>query len=592
MPTSALTIGFGSSLSSGPRIEAEVLDETVDQGAAVGEVTLDPEVVSVRHAARPELDYLGADLAPAAVIIDGRRHDWHRLDSALDVDEVESRYRLVGRDDLELVVRHSFRTVWVQRYVLSNSSADPLRLDDLEVALAPGTGTVGWVLAAGAEAFWLCQPIDGAGPVLAATLQFGEVNGYRSGSVESGSVESGSGSWRTGPIDLAAGSRYVVQWVADWYPTTADFQRRRASVLPDRTELRWPQPCEIAGVDAAVVADPPLLISQEGEQTILTPPQPGRFEVERRSSRGTSRCALTWVEPVADVLGRAARQLLDGPRTPAGVVRLPDSAAGLVVQCALADRLPDHSEEAAEALDRFAARLLADVDVSDPPGASASSQLSVFDIAVLAGESARTGDRDCATLARAAVLNRTAPEPGLGLAATILSMAELAAGVPIGPILEHLTLLSGPTGSTAEVSSWARLELALIVRPPASELLGDELAQTSALGASVGSGLLGEPMRPSGEPDPAYLAAVLALIPDARSAELHRRWSLQPQALAERQRWRSLSRWSVTDRALREGTNRALREGTNGALPEGTDGALPEGTGETLAWLALGQPTA
>lgn len=555
MPASALTVGFGSWISSDTGLPGEP--------AQAGVVRLDPEVLSVRHASRPELDYLGAGLGPLSLAVDGHRHEWQRIDSAVDVDEVESRYRPAGRSDLELVVRHAFRTVWVQRYVLANISADPVRLEDLEIALAPGEDTVGWMMTAGAEAFWLCQPATGWGPVLAATLQFGEVNGYRTG-----------GGWHTGPIDLAAGSRYVVQWVADWYPSTADFQRRRATVLPDRTELVWPQPCEIAGVDAAVVVDPPLSISHEHEQTILIPERPGRFEVELRSSRGTVRCGMTWVQPVADVIGRAAQHLLDGPRTPAGVVRLADSTAGLVLQRALTDRLPDQGEEAADALDCLAAQLLAEADTEftdlevdggpeRPARPAARSGLSVFDIALLAGESVRTGDRDYAAAARDAVLDRSAPEPGLGFAATTLSVAELAAGVSVGPILEHLSRLARTSAATsgvnrADSTDWARLELALIIRPHTSELSGEDLGHALALGAALGCGLPGEPMQHPGGLDPTYAAAVLALIPDDRADQLQHRWALRPQGLAERLRRRGLAR---------------------------------RASAETLAWLVLSQPT-
>ena len=537
-------------------------------GFGAGEVRLDPAVEAVRHRDRPGVDYLGADLAPAAVIIGGRRHGWQLIGSEADVDEVESRYRPVGRDDLELVVRHAFRTVWVQRYTLINTvintgintavnttagtAAETIRLDDLVIALRAGSTMTGWTMTAGAEAFWLTQPSDGRGPVLAATLQLGDVAG------------TAEGGWRTGPIELAGGARYVVQWQADWHPSVADFGCRRPTTVPERTELAWPEPFEFTGSDTAVIADLEVAVRPQGVDTLIEAPRPGRFAVELRSSRGTVRLGLTWSEPASRWVARSAQHWVEGSRTPAGIPRLPDSAAGIVVQQALSDRWPGDTDAAVEALERMAARLLG------------SSELSVFDIALLAGESLRSGDRDCAAAARSAVLARTTAEPGLGLAATRVSLAELAAGVSIGPIVTRLDQLA------RSVSDLATLELALLTRSQATALSGDVLDRALALGAEVGAGLPGGPMRELSAAELAYRSALLGLLPEDRAtdrtADWAARWSLGPQALADLLRRRSL----------------AALTPLSDDLPDDSPGesTASTATAETLAWLVLSQPTA
>ncbi len=540
-------------------------------GFGAGEVRLDPAVERVRHRDRPGVDYLGADLAPAAVIVGGLRHGWQLTGSEADVDEVESRYRPVGRDDLELVVRHAFQAVWVQRYTLINtrtgSSAETVRLDDLEIALRAGSTMTGWTMTAGAEAFWLTQPSDGRGPVLAATLQLGDVAGTP------------EGGWRTGPIELAGGARYVVQWQVDWHPSVADFHRRRPTALPERTELAWPEPFEFTGSDTAVIADPEVAVRPQGVDTLIEAPRPGRFAVELRSSRGTVRLGLTWSEPAGRWVARSAQHWVEGRRTPAGIPRLPDSAAGIVVQQALSDRWPGDTDAAVEALERMAARLLD------------ASELSVFDIALLAGESLRSGDRDCAAAARSAVLARTTAEPGLGLAATRVSLAELAAGVSISPIVARLGELTRAGLEPAErdltslgpETGLATLELALITRSQATALSGDVLDRALTLGAEVGAGLPGGPMLELSAAELAYRSALLGLLPEDRAADTTAdwaaRWSLGPQALADLLRRRSLA--ALTPAA-----------GDSAGDFAGEGPGVSRATAETLAWLVLSQPTA
>ncbi len=580
LSAAALTIAFGSWPAVDGRQSGEV---TFDPGTA-------PGVAAVRHRERPDLDFLGSDLAPTYAVLAGRRLGWTPTGSTLDPDEAEIRYRLDdpggpgdpgGPVEVELSVRHTFAASWVQRYVLTNASTRPVRIDELGVGFGPGPGCLGWALAAGAEAYWCVQPADGAGPLLAATLQFGEIVEWQ----PADPAPAGPG-WRTGPIELPPGGRYVLQWIADWYASAADFRRRRATMLPEQTELTWPQPADVEGVDLAVLTDPGLTLTQEEGRTVLAAERPGRFGFELRGPRGTVRSALTWVEPLDAIVSRVAGDLLDGPRTAAGVVRLADSAAGLVLQRALTDRACDRPELAAEALERWAAGLVESTepgDVAKAWEATAAGRLGVFDIAFLAGESLRTGDPECVAAARDAVSSRTRAEPGLGLAATALSVAELAAGRSIRSVrsmVEQLGRLAsvGPhPGPGRRPEDWGRLELALIVRRPGSGSDRDDqdgavLAGAVALGAAVGCGLPGEPLAGpsrSGMIDPVgdgYAAALLGLIGEDLAAELESRWSLRPQALAERLRRRALAH-------------------PLDAHPLGADDRE-----STLAWLVLSQP--
>ncbi|MBA8796086.1 hypothetical protein FHX74_003727 [Friedmanniella endophytica] len=521
-----------------------------------GEALVAADGCAATHPDRPDHRYDAGGGTPR-LVVDGVERTCRLERHGADLDEVDLTWVVDGLPALRLLVRHSVGGTWLQRYTLDHAGPEPLVVDRLTVGPEPrgdsGSAAV-WALAAGAEAFWLTQPADGAGPVLAAVLQHGEVDGF------------GPQGWRTGPVRLEPGGRFVLQWQLDWSASAGVFERRRASVLPARTIFPEHEPCEIAGTDAAVVAAD-VAVGTEGEVTVLQGDR-GTHRVELRAARGTVRFAVSWVRPVGDWVRAAGERWLTGDRTPSGVVRLPGAAAALVLQ-ADHGRLADPDGPAAEALQRLTARLL-DRDPGPEPDA--------FELALLAGEALRTGDPDCATAARAGVLAAERPVPGLGLATTRVGLAALAAGRPIGDLVDHVGRLAvDPTGPSPDPSDAteragvvaARLELVLISRRQAARVGDDLIGLVRELGTAVGGGLPGGPPVPWPADRLAHVAAVLGMVPEAGAGGLTRWCLLGPQALADQVRRRALA---------------ALDAPPAGAEPP--DAVLAP----TLAWLVLGQP--
>jgi hypothetical protein len=273
--------------------------------------------------------------------------------------------------------------------------------------------------------------------------------------------------------------------------------------------------------------------------------------------------------------------VLDGPRTPAGIVALEALPEALVLQAALGAGDVDDVEQAADALDRLTARLI-DAASADEPAATAPP-LSVL---YLLGEHGRTGDDDVLTVALdqedLLLAAPGPPPPGLGLAVlrTVLAVGGTSRQDRLAPLLSlAVQRLEGLSGDADDVGDQAaELELLLAVRPL---LPGDHpgrqrlLTLVRAVGAALGGGLPGRLLTPSLVAAAAHGVAVLRMLPEQGSAEpglveVTRSWGASPSLLAHRQTLELLDR--LTDPATAE------------APP--TAGATSR-VGAAAAWLAL-----
>ncbi|MCW2802322.1 MAG: hypothetical protein JWN06_539 [Propionibacteriaceae bacterium] len=499
-------------------------------GATLLDLDADGQVRSVSNASLPDQCRLrGA--AVSEVVIAGQVYEVGPPEQQADADEVELSYLVADR--LRIVVRHTFAAGWGLRIAFSTVDRAPLVLDDVTVTLRPGPDQVGWALAAGAEASYAALPPPGRGPLLAGVLQLGSVERVTSDGLQLGRIE------------LAGTGRYVVQWHWDWYDTPLDFARSRHPTIPASLFAVVGEILEMGrDDDAALIVSGDLEMTETDEQLELASDLAGSYEVEQRSARGTTRVALRWVPTVEEIICDRAEAALLQPRTGAGLVRLARLPDAMVMQYALAQALVSDTDDAAEALDLFTARLTAD----EPAGETDGQPLPLV-AAYLSGEYARTGEQDLLDRAVEIILGARSAAPGLGIAALQVCLALMLTGRPVEPILRHLSKLSEASGeapgdATTE-QQIAALELIAVTwaadsppantRPDRTAADADDLsARVESLGRWFGAGLKGGAVEPLPLEQAAQLSTVLQLLPDGAAGELRSRWGCSPQSLAGR----------------------------------------------------------
>ena len=492
------------------------------------DLAADGTVTGVRHDDQPGSGYV---LAAAEVVVHrgGQPVTWSAPVVGADADEVEVVREGQG---LRLVVRHSFVAGWGLRVALSNPGLTEEVLDDVLISWRVPEDRPGWAVAAGAVGSTAVFPADGTGPVLGGVLRRGEV------------ARVDEQGLHLGRIVLAPGGRYVEQWHFDFAPTPADLDRGQDPAVPRRLDLVLGEAVTVPTTeDVALVVDPGLHVDTVQGGTELTAVNDGAFAVELRSARGSVAYQVRVAEPVEQVLAQVAAVALDQPRTGSGTIRLAGVEAALVVHFALGRGLVADDYAAEDALDLFAARL-PDDDERDP-----------LTVAFLCLDHVRSADPEPLDRASRAVLASREPAPGLGLAATQLSLARVLAGQSVAPVLEHLVALSrtaalepaaGPRSAQAAL---LELEVVTMTRPdvvqpgaPESWAPGSALTRAAALGGWLGGGLRGWAVPRVPVADLAHLSAVLALLPEPVSAELSRRWGCSAYELARRGRTEVLTR--------------------------------------------------
>ena len=127
--------------------------------------------------------------------------------------------------------------------------------------------------------------------------------------------------------------------------------------------------------------------------------------------------------------------------------------------------------------------------------------------------------------------------PGLGLAAAQVCVARLTQGWPLDPVLTHLGRVTETATEDDLDQVAADLELRLTT---ARRGAGDDSGAASAWSTpayagsepALGAGLRGRPVRPLAVDRQAYLAAVLALLPEELGARSRPDWGVRPHDLA------------------------------------------------------------
>ena len=531
--------------------------------AGPGRIALNDEgvIVGARHRTRPDEDYL-RDAARVSAWLEGTSVSWGEPDIQQDADEVQIDWH--WQDRLRLTVRHAFTAGWGMRMALINLTAEPQLLDAVDLSLQIAPSHIGWGLAAGREAAFSVHPADGGSPVLAGLLQVGSIAGFSPAGAQLGGVE------------LVPYGRYVLSWQWAWYPNPRAFGRGRHSGVPNSFFLITEQPARItAGPDTAVVAPGLSVLADDGDTIELQASVPGVYTVELRSATGAVGYSLFAADPPDVFLNALAIDLLNGPRTPAGVVRIEDVAAGLVVQHALSEGRLEQPEEAADALARLAGRI------------SQTRNVDPLALAFLTGQAVAEGDVDLLDTVVTGLLGCSSAVPGLGLAALRLRAASLVLGVATRGAIERLRTLidssdAGRANRSAEdqdpmvAGDLAKLELAIIVG--SSEFRDkaepDVHALVGRLGLQLGAGLKGRPVVPIELVELAQITVVLDLLPERLGAAFGRRWLCSPGELGRRARTEVVNRCS--HRRPERGGHREL----------------PDTIRQAAAWLALGQSTA
>lgn len=544
----------------------------IDVGRLIIEADQSGRIISVAPRRRPDRPFL-ADVEIGACRRAGLDVSWSERSVEVDADEIALHLVATG---LELTVRHSFSTGWTTRLLIVNTGSEEARLDRVSLIVRPAAGHRVSAQAAGSRLCWAAQPVDGAGPLLAARLTAGAVDRISDEALE------------LGPLRLGAGRRYVAQLRWELFATP-----RSVVVGPGRDVLVERTTYEV-GESALLPADPDAaLVTPAGVGVDLVDDaehvgrevfalEPGRHRVELRSADGDVRLDLRWVHPLAEQLARWSADVLAGPRTPAGIVALEALPDALVLQAALGAGDVDDVDQAADALDRLTARLIDAASGEEP--VALPSPMSVL---YLLGEHGRTGDDDVLTVALEQedllLAAPGPPPPGLGLAVlrTVLAVGSTSRQDRLAPLLSgavrRLERLPDGHGDAAAGQA-AELELLLAVRPL---LPGDHPARqrvltlVRALGAALGGGLPGRLLTPSPVAEGAHGVAVLRMLPEQGSAEpglveVTRSWGASPSVLAHRQTLELLDR--LTDPAPDD--------------PPPTGG--PTGrVGAAAAWLAL-----
>ena len=327
---------------------------TVAEDGRISHVVAEPEARDTARGTTPLNPRKASYLASGGEVIAtlaGRTVEWSAPTVAADVDEVEFGYGSAG--DLRLMVRHAFTTGWGVRILLTNPGGAELELSSCVLTWEPRLDHPAWVLAAGVTGAMAIQPPDGTGPLLGGRLTMGTCSA------------AGPEGLEIGPVSLRPGGRYVVAWQWDWYRTARAFDQGWAPSVPRRFYLPVDQAVAIASdPDEAVVADGVHLEPVRG-QLELSSAVAGQFEISVNSARGVTRYHLDWVDPPEDVLEAAAVEAMAQPTSGAGLVRLADVDAALVVQWAVIRGSFPHPYPAEDALEVFAAGL-ADNEAADP----------------------------------------------------------------------------------------------------------------------------------------------------------------------------------------------------------------------------------
>jgi hypothetical protein len=208
------------------------------------------------------------------------------------------------------------------------------------------------------------------------------------------------------------------------------------------------------------------------------------------------------------------------------VIGLPGLDAALVVQYALGAELVDDPEAAADALDQFTARL----DAGRVDGGLFEAGIGGL---YLCGEYERGGDPAVLDLAVTWVLAADQPEPGLGIAASRICAALVAAGRSPGPVLHRLVALAAR--SVPEEALAALLELKVVTQPTGPRPAAAGLIEpVLALGTRLGSGLPGGPVDPPPAEVLGQLLVIFATLPDELAEPTRRAWGVPPADLAAR----------------------------------------------------------
>lgn len=495
---------------------------TFDSGPARVAMSSGGRVVSVVHHDDPALSYLsGAALGELRV--DDERLAPVEPEVRVDVDEVEVVHTFPGR--LRVVVRHTFATGWGVRLAFVSLAPHPQQVERAQLRLEPGPRCVAWALTLGVTGAYAVSPASGTGPLLGGLLRLGSVRDATPDGLE------------LSPFTLAPDGRHVAQLQWDWYATPRAFGQERYGAAPSAL---FPATGEVVQVrvddDVAVVMPEGPADAHRGRGRLeLVSAVRGRFPVELRSARGTIAFSLQWVDRAEELLASLAEGVLSAERSSAGVVKLPDVAAALVVQHALGANRVDDPDDAAEALDLFTARL------------TGSGSLTPVHAAYLCREHDRLGDPDLLDEAWAALRDRTRPAPGLGLAATQLCLGLIARDRPAGEVLGLLSRLFSAFAAR-RAAGRALPEDDITARAAALELVAvtaagprawgpdgagpDVRPEVAGLGLHLGAGLKGQAVLARPEAELAHLLTVFQLLPDDLSGELTRRWGCSAHALA------------------------------------------------------------
>lgn len=472
-------------------------------GGGVVELGLDGTVAAVRPG--PGADSHLAGGGRVRVHLGDRAIEWPAPAVAADVDEVEFSSAVQG---LGVVVRHAFAVGWSVRITFVNHTTGPLGFT-AELEWAPAEGYPAWALGAGATGAYAVPGPGGRGPLLGGELTLGTC------------PEISAGGIGLGRIELGPQERRVVVWRWDWYAGPEAFNRNRFADVPRDLVLPENEPARIAADDDAAVVAPGLDLVRRGQYLEFSSLGGHRVGIEVRSHRGVTAYAVEWVDPLDDVLGTLGDLLLAGPRNRVGVLRLTDVDAALVLQHLLVRGRSADPEAADDALGLFVSRL--DGPLADGRGAS-----------LLCGEFERTGEADLLDRATTALLGLTGPAPGLGLAAAQIAVSRLSLGWPLDPVLDHLAEMTPDDGDLAATA--VGLELALTGQPRRTTLepAADPVpaARVGRIGTALGAGLRGGPVRLLPVDQQAYLAVVLALLPEALGAPVRPEWGVRPHDVA------------------------------------------------------------
>ncbi|HWJ52745.1 MAG TPA: hypothetical protein VNT24_05140 [Propionibacteriaceae bacterium] len=479
-----------------------------------GVVTLRPDgtiagVLADPAAATSYLDGGGR----VTVRLDGVEAEWSDTSVAADVDEVEFRY--LGRNDLGLIVRHSFSGGWAIRVTLLNHTLEPLSVV-AELAWAPAATSPARALAAGATGAYAVPGPDGTVPVLGGELVLGTCDAISTKGIG------------LGPITLGPLGRHVVQWRWDLFDHALAFGHARFPSVPRDLVLPAGDMALIAADDDEAVVTPGLDLLRRGGELELLSSVPQRVAVQVSSSHGVTVYDMEWVAPLDEMLIDIGEPLLAGPRNRAGLLRLADLNAAMVAQRLLTIGAAGAPDDVDDALRLFSSRLEHGA-VTDGRG-----------VAFLCGEFERLGEEDLLERATAVLLELAGPFPGLGLATIQVCMARLTLGWPVEPLLTRLRALSAADDPGAALGQTAvALELCLVAAPRSAGTVGlDDLQRaeewSSRLAAGLGAGLPGRPVRPLPVDQQAYLATVLGLLPEPLGSRIRPDWGCRPHDVARR----------------------------------------------------------